>query len=65
MGLFEKYTYLAEKPEDYIHLIETALKEDDRDKQDRRIAFAQSHSWENSVSALYSTIINQTTKKES
>ena len=65
MGLFEKYTYLAEKPEDYIHLIETALKEDDRDRQNRRIAFAQSHSWENSVSALYSTIINQTAKKES
>ncbi|MFL5742656.1 MAG: glycosyltransferase family 1 protein, partial [Flavisolibacter sp.] len=56
MELFEDYTYLAAVPEDYPALIERALKEDSRESQQKRIEFARTHTWENSVGELYKRI---------
>jgi glycosyltransferase involved in cell wall biosynthesis len=56
MKLFESYTYLADKPEDYIHLIERALAENSPLLKEQRIAFARSHTWENCIIELYKVI---------
>lgn len=64
MKLFEDYTSLAEKPEEYTSLIEKALAEDSPALQTRRIAFARSHTWENSMRELYKVISTTFEKKE-
>jgi glycosyltransferase involved in cell wall biosynthesis len=56
MKLFEDYTYLADTPGQYVPLIEQALKEDSPAEQARRIAFARSHTWENSMAELYKVL---------
>jgi len=56
MKLFEDYTYLADSPGQYVSLIQQALKEDNAAQQARRITFARSHTWENSMSELYRVI---------
>ena len=58
MKLFEEYTYLADKPEEYPDLIKKALAGDSKEKHRQRIAFAQTHTWENSMSELYKVILN-------
>ena len=52
MKLFEDHTYLADKPEDYPVLIQKALDEDNEQRRQSRIAFARTHTWENSVGEL-------------
>jgi len=52
MKLFEKFTYLANRPDEYPGLIEKALVDNKRN-QEERIAFARSHTWENSMNELY------------
>lgn len=56
MKLFEDYTYLADKPEDYPALIEQAIRENNPSRQEERIAFARTHTWENSLMHLYQAI---------
>ena len=56
MKLFEDHTYLADTPDQYTGLIELALKEDSPAEHDRRIAFARSHTWENSMAELYKVL---------
>jgi teichuronic acid biosynthesis glycosyltransferase TuaH len=56
MKLFEDHTYLADCPDDYPGLIEKALVEDSAALQQKRIDFARTHTWENSVSELYKVI---------
>lgn len=58
MRIFEGYTYLGNTKEEYIQLIEKALKEDNSSMQQQRKAFAQQHTWENSVREIYSAINN-------
>jgi len=58
MEFFDSHTYLAHNPEEYVTLISKALAEDSPSLQERRIAFARSHSWENSVTAIYEAILN-------
>lgn len=59
MRLFEPYTYLAEPGGDYISLVEEALSEADNEKErQKRIAFAQSHSWENILKNIYTALEN-------
>lgn len=58
MRIFEDHTYLADSHNAYIHLIEKALKEDCNHLQQQRKAFAQQHTWENSVKEIYKAIIN-------
>jgi teichuronic acid biosynthesis glycosyltransferase TuaH len=53
MKLFENYTYLADKPEEYPSLIRKALLENNKEKENQRIDFANSHTWENCVSEIY------------
>ncbi|MBN9385213.1 MAG: glycosyltransferase [Chitinophagaceae bacterium] len=56
MKLFEEYTYLADTPGEYTALIRQALKEDSPAQQTRRIAFARSHTWDNSMAELYKVL---------
>ncbi|MBS1664285.1 MAG: glycosyltransferase [Bacteroidetes bacterium] len=56
MRLFEDYTWLADKPEDYPALIEEALNHQSPEEQAQRIAFAKSHTWENCIKELYKVI---------
>ncbi len=56
MSIFSEHTYLAETKEEYILLIEKALAENSVDLQDKRKAFAASHTWGNSVGEIYKAI---------
>ncbi|WP_442588354.1 glycosyltransferase [Pedobacter sp. AW31-3R] len=56
MKSFGDFVYLAETKADYIKLIEKALAEDSEELQDARRTFALEHTWENSVSQIYSAI---------
>lgn len=53
MEIFDGYVYLAENEADYLKMIEQALNENDAQLTAKRIAFAQSHTWENSVGEIY------------
>jgi teichuronic acid biosynthesis glycosyltransferase TuaH len=64
MKLFEDHTYLADKPEEYVSLIEKALAEDSEKNRARRIKFAKSHTWKNSMDKLYSVISNLISKNK-
>ena len=57
MNIFKGYVYFASTPEEYIKQIETALLEDSDEKRRNRIAFSRSHSWENSVEAIYKAML--------
>ena len=63
MKLFEDYTWLADKPEDYPALIEAALRHDSAEEGERRIAFAREHTWENSMKEAYKIINNHLTRR--
>jgi len=56
MSVFEEHTYLGETKEDYVNLIEMALTEDSSEKRKDRITFAGTHTWENSVKAIYEAV---------
>lgn len=56
MELFEEYSYLCNNAEDYKNAIEKALNENSPEKEQQRIQFARSHSWENSVKDIYKYI---------
>ena len=53
MKVFKNYTYLAETNEDYVKLIDLALKENSKEKEKNRKDFAKTHTWENNVSEIY------------
>lgn len=56
MRIFADHTYLAENYEDYLPLIERALAEDSPGRQQRRRAFAATHTWPHSVARIYAAI---------
>lgn len=56
MEIFEEHCYLAKTPDDYIPLIQKALEENNAGKIESRIAFAATHTWENSVQAIYDAV---------
>lgn len=56
MSIFAGHTYLAKSKEDYLVLIAKALNDDTAALQANRIAFAASHTWENSVKEIYMAI---------
>lgn len=58
MEIFKDHTYLGKTKEDYIELIEKALQENNQQKQDDRVKFARSHTWENSVAEIYKAILS-------
>ena len=55
-AIFNKHTYLAKNPADYIRLIDVALQEDNKERQEERRRFAAEHTWENSVAEIYHAI---------
>jgi glycosyltransferase involved in cell wall biosynthesis len=63
MEMFRNCVYLASTGQDYIRLIERALSENTIELANKRIDFARSHTWENNVSAIYSSIIKATKNK--
>ncbi len=56
MEIFADYTYLANNKEEYISLIDIALKTDRVFLKDTRKKFAASHTWENNVAEIYKAI---------
>ena len=56
MSIFAEHTYLAANKEEYVTLIEKALREDSLEKQAARRAFAATHTWENNVQEIYNAI---------
>lgn len=56
MEMFKEHTYLADNFELFLQHILQALAENTLEKQQERILFALSHSWENSVSKIYMAI---------
>ncbi|RVU02707.1 glycosyltransferase family 1 protein [Mucilaginibacter limnophilus] len=56
MSVFANHTYLCETKEDYLAAIQKALDEDSPVKQQDRIRFAATHSWENNVKEIYKAI---------
>jgi glycosyltransferase involved in cell wall biosynthesis len=57
MSIFAEHVYLAKGADDYTALIEKALLENTPGREDARIAFARSHTWENSVAEIYKAMI--------
>lgn len=53
MEIFDGYVYLAKDEADYLTMIEQALNENDPALKQKRIDFARSHTWENSVAEIY------------
>ncbi|WP_417876567.1 glycosyltransferase [Winogradskyella sediminis] len=56
MQMFKDYTYLGETKEDYVQLIEKALSEHSDIKAKQQIDFANTHTWSNSVNAIYNAM---------
>ncbi|TMU54517.1 glycosyltransferase [Flagellimonas algicola] len=56
MEMFQEHVYLGSSKEEYIQLAEKALEENSKELQNKRIAFAKSHTWENNVKAIYEAI---------
>lgn len=57
LSVFAEHTYLGVTKEDYVTLIEKALREDNPQLQQERVRYAQSHSWENHVNEIYNAIL--------
>jgi teichuronic acid biosynthesis glycosyltransferase TuaH len=56
MEAFREHCYLAASPTEYPALVESALEYNCPSKAEARIAFAKTHTWENSVAAIYDVI---------
>lgn len=56
MSIFDGYCYLAKNKEEYVRYIQDALESDQEDLRKKRISFASSHTWENSVAKIYESI---------
>jgi len=56
METFSEVVYLANTKDEYVRLIRQALNEDCEELRVRRIALASTHSWANSVAAIYKAI---------
>ena len=60
MEMFQEHVYLGSSKEEYIQLAEKALEENCEQLQNKRIAFAKSHTWENNVKAIGEAIKKST-----
>jgi teichuronic acid biosynthesis glycosyltransferase TuaH len=56
IAMFGDTVYVADKPADYPALVDKALAENNSIARAKRIALAHTHTWENSVGAIYSAI---------
>ncbi len=64
MEIFESVVSLCENHQQYIQAIRLSLSLDNDALRSERIAFAQSHSWKNSVEAIYRAIAQIRTTKQ-
>jgi teichuronic acid biosynthesis glycosyltransferase TuaH len=53
MDYFKDHTYLSSDKEEYVRLIELALKENSPEKEKTRKNFAMGHTWEKNVEGMY------------
>ncbi|MCF8302746.1 MAG: glycosyltransferase [Bacteroidales bacterium] len=53
---FNEYTYQTENKEDFIQKIGQALKENNPKLEQQRKKFAETHTWENNVKAIYEAV---------
>lgn len=56
MNYFKDYVWLCKTDEDYLQAIDSAIEDTDATIKEKRIAFANEHTWENSVNKIYSHI---------
>jgi glycosyltransferase involved in cell wall biosynthesis len=56
MQIFKDHVYLCSGAGEYKEAVEKALSENSLQKQQERIHFAKSHSWENNVKNIYESI---------
>ena len=56
MEAFNTYVYLAENKEEYVQFVAQAIAEDSELKSSARKAFAETHTWENSVQEMKNRI---------
>jgi hypothetical protein len=56
MSIFEKHVYLAEDYNEYVQMIQLALRENNEVIENDRIDFARNHVWEKSVNHVYEKI---------
>ena len=56
MVTFKDHVYIAEAKEEYVLLAEKALEENNHNLESKRIAFAQTHTWQNNVEEIYKAI---------
>jgi len=59
MEVFRDFVKLAKTHQDYIECIESLLDDQCYDVQNDRIEFARSHTWENSIKAIWQAIIQK------
>lgn len=62
MSIFADHTYLAENKKGYVSMVDQAIEENSKAKENERIEFAKSHTWENNVKEIYK-YINQNLSK--
>lgn len=63
MVTFENHVYLAASKEDYVTLAEKALAENNSGLVSKRIAFAQTHTWQRNTEEIYKAIEQVAQKK--
>ncbi len=56
MEVFADYVYLAKDKEEYVNLIDLALRENSPEKEIEREKLARSHTWDANAKAIYSRI---------
>ena len=56
MEVFKDYVYLAKNKEEYVTLIEKALKENSPEMEKKREKLARSHTWEANAAEIYKRI---------
>ncbi len=52
MEMFSDHVYLGSTKDEYVQLIKKSLEENSEELEQQRIAFANSHTWENNVIAI-------------
>jgi glycosyltransferase involved in cell wall biosynthesis len=57
MSIFEGYVYFASNVQEYSEQIRRAILENTAQKEEERITYACSHTWENSVAEIYEAIL--------
>lgn len=63
MDVFKEHVYLANTKEQYVEGIESLIKHNTKELEEARKKFALSHTWKNSVNAIYNAV-NQAKKLE-